>query len=358
MELFNTFVSEEAKSLAREVLDSGFLNQGKMVKQFEQELNKFGLVNPLTVNSCTSGLQIALECCNVREKEVILPAQTFIATGLAVLHAGGIPIFCDINTSGNINTDCIIDLITKKTAAIICVHWGGVPCDLEALSKIGKLYNIPIIEDAAHAFGAESQGKKIGSISDFTVFSFQSIKLLTTGDGGAICPKDPKYIDQIQKLKWFGINKDKMERNFEGDRKNDIAILGGKMHMNDLAAALGIGNIKHITSLLEKRRLIASIYKTEIKNVLHPEVIPYDNPSYWLYTIRVLDRKHLINTLRKNNIPCSVVDRRIDKNSIFNYKRNLPWQEAFDNSQLSIPCHESLKLEDIDKIVKVINSCV
>lgn len=357
MKLFNTFVSEEAKQLVQEVLDSGFLNQGQMVVRFEQALSDFGLENPSTVNSCTAGLHLALECCNVRGKEVILPAQTFIATGLAVLMAGGTPIFVDIELNGNISYNSIKASINENTGAIICVHWGGVPADVIKINELAKENNIPVIEDAAHAFGAEVNGHKVGTISDFTVFSFQSIKLLTTGDGGAICCKNPEHLERIQKLKWFGIDKNNIKRAYEGHRLNDVTEISYKYHMNNIAAALGVGNLPYIKNILQKRRLIADYYRSNIHHVDHPKVNEYDSPSYWLYTIRSYNRKKIIEKLRNRGIECSTVDQRIDNNYVFPTWSYLPEQEIFDLTQLSIPCHEKLTKEDIELVTDTINSC-
>lgn len=347
MNLFTSHISEESKALVKEVLDSGFVNQGPMVKRFENELSLYGLKNPITVNSCTAALHIALECCEVKGKEVILPAQTFVATGLAVLMAGGIPRFVDIELDGNISSKSVGEAINKKTGAIVVVHWGGKPCNMFNVGEITEK-SIPLIEDAAHAFGATYYDHLIGngSFSTFTCFSLQAIKMLTTGDGGIICSHSSNYIDQIQKMKWFGINKNELRRNPEGDRSNDIDSLGYKYNMNDIEAAIGIGNLHDLDWRLKKRTNIAQKYN----EALGKQTRQHIKSSNWLYTILAnnkKDRSKLIHNFRRAGINVGVVDTRIDKNSVFEFNPNLKNQELFDEIQLCIPIHEHLTESEI-----------
>lgn len=360
MELFNTYISKESKKLVQQVLESGFINEGIIVRNFERALSKYGLVNPITVNSCTSALHIALLCCNVKGKEVILPAQGFISTGLAVLMAGGIPRFVDIDENGNILVEEIAKVINHNTGAIIVVHWGGIPCDIIKINKLSQYYEISVIEDAAHAFGARACGQLIGNISDYTCFSLQAIKFLTSGDGGIICTKHPDKIDLIKKLKWFGINRNEIERNYLGERCNDVGVLGYKYNMNDITAAIGLGNLHSVDWRLKVRRDIAERYQNEIKwPIMSPATFPPDKPSYWLYTIKVKKRNEFILAMNSAGIPTSVVDRRIDKHSIFKQTPQqqslLVGQEWFDNHQISIPIHEQLCDDDVNHIIDTIN---
>lgn len=359
MDFFNTYVSEEAKINVNEVLNSTWLNEGKFVKKFENALNlDFGLVNPLTVNSCTSALHLSLICSNVTlGDEVILPAQTFIATGLAVLMAGAKPIFADIDPqTGNICKNSIIEKISNKTKAIIPVHWGGNPCDVKSINEIASENNLTVIEDAAHAFGASIEGKPVGSLSDITCFSFQAIKFLTTGDGGLICVKDDALYNQIKRRKWFGFDKSNLTRKFEGDRDCLINELGFKYHMNDIAAAIGLGNLVGAKERLNKRRSIANLYSNALSKIDGVKLLKKNGePSNWLYTILVENRIEFIKKMKSKNIPVSVVDRRIDVNPIFGgITFNLNGQEYFDEHQISLPIHEALSIEDIDFIIATI----
>ena len=206
MDFFNTYISPKAIEYATDVLKSGWISEGKKVREFESALTRsLGLRNPVAVNSGTSALHLALAISGVkRGDEVILPAQTFVATGLAIKMQDAIPIFADIDPlDGNISPKSIEERVTDCTRAIMPVHWGGYPCDMNEINSIASRYNISVIEDAAHALGATYNGEPIGSISRFTVFSFQAIKHLTTGDGGALCCIDEKDA-KLFETEWRG----------------------------------------------------------------------------------------------------------------------------------------------------------
>lgn len=361
MEFFNTHVSDDAIDHLIKVLRSTWLNEGMYVKAFEEKLSTdFGLLNPLTLNSCTSALHLSLVCAGIKNgDEVILPAQTFIATGMAILMAGAKPIFADIDPlTGNLNPDKIQEKITERTKAIIAVHWGGFPCDMTKIHEVAKQFNLEVIEDAAHAFGASINNVPIGAISKYTCFSFQAIKFITTGDGGLICTTDLEAYEKLKRRKWFGFGKANTIRTEEGDRERNVTELGFKYHMNDLAASIGLGNLVNAKSRLAYRFHIAKLYKTAFFNfdgitLLEPK--PFVNHSYWLFTMLVKDRKNFISSMKSKSIPVSVVDRRIDVNPVFGtIASDLVGQEYFDENQISIPIHEALSNEDIDTIINSI----
>lgn len=353
IKLFHTYISPQAKNYVNQVMDSGYLNQGKFVEQFESELkDRFDIHNLLTVNSCTSALHMALEHVGVRGREVILPAQTFIATGLAVIMAGGVPVFTDIDDNGNLDPEAVFSNITSKTACIIAVHWGGLPARVLDLPT-----SIPVIEDAAHALGATLNGIPVGNISEYTCFSFQAIKFLTTSDGGAIAYNNPLIGDDLRRMRWFGIDKATMQRTLQGDRDVSVEQVGFKYHMNDFCASMGLGNLCGIDLRLARRRNIANFYLSElfsVEKIRLPTLYHKVEPSWWLFTVRVEDRDSFITHMAQHDIECSVVDRRIDRNPVFGGLRDLPRQELFDQHQVSIPCHEGLNDDDVSRIVQAI----
>ena len=205
MDFFSTTISDKSIEYVNQVLTSTMISAGKRSDLFEEKLNlKFGFPNPVTLNSGTVTMRLALIAAGIKEgDEVILPAQTFVATGHVIIQCGAKPIFADINLDGNISVESIKQKITEKTKAIIPVHWGGYPCDMDEINQLAKEHNLIVIEDAAHALGAKYKGKNIGTISDFTSFSFQAIKHLTTGDGGLLtCLKesDSKFIKRLRDL--------------------------------------------------------------------------------------------------------------------------------------------------------------
>ena len=237
---FSTTISEKAKSNVLETLNDGRISAGKKADLFEEKLMEYGLLNPVTTNSGTVTMHLALNAAGIGNgDEVIIPAQTFIATGLVVLYCGAKPVFADINLNdGNISVESIKSKITKKTAAIIPVHWGGYPCDMDEINKIAKEHDLCVIEDAAHAFGSKYKNQLIGSISRFTSFSFQAIKHLTTGDGGALCCKNEIDHEIVKRLRWFDIDRDNSKVGVLGEREYDAINVGYKYHMNDIAASM------------------------------------------------------------------------------------------------------------------------
>ncbi len=359
--IFNTYIDKNAAKIVKHTLDSTFISEGKAVKEFEAALsNKLGWINPLTVNSGTSALHLALATIGIKGgDEVIIPPQTFIATGLAVLYQGAKPVFADIDyMTGNIDTESIKSKITQKTKAIIPVHWGGYPCDMDEILKIAHEYNLIIVEDAAHALGAEYKKKPIGSISPLTCFSFQAIKHVTTADGGAICFKDKNLYQKAFRLRWFGIDRDKDKSSILGERQYNLHEIGFKYHMNDYEASLGLANLESINKRLRKRRKIAKQYRESLGKISGIKLFDYrqDRESaYWLFGMHVEKRNDFIKAMKSKNITVSVVHQGIDRNDIFGgLRKDLPNQRLFDKTQIHIPVHEGLTPPQVQYIINSI----
>ena len=347
--VFNTYIHPEANNLVQKVLSSGFISEGALVKEFEKKLqDNFGLLNPIALNSGTTALHLALVLAGIGEgDEVIIPAQTFVATGLVVLQQNAKPVFADVEyETGNILYQSIVEKITERTKAIIPVHWGGYPCDMDAINAIAKKHNLFVIEDAAHALGATYKGKPIGSVSDFTCFSFQAIKHLTTGDGGAISCKNENVFNEGMTKRWFGIDRKNSVPTILGERKYDISQLGYKYHLNDYAAALGLANTCGFFERLEQRRKVAALYTEQLANVPGITLFSYEKDrvsSFWLYGFHVENREAFITKMKDRGITTSVVHQRIDRNSIFGgLKNDLVNQARFDATQIHIPIHDDI----------------
>lgn len=361
--LHSTTITQQGIDNVLETLKTTHVSAGKKAQEFENLLsNKYGFPNPVTVNSGTVTMRLSLIAAGVGPgDEVILPAQTFIATGHVILQCGAIPVFADINTyDGNISIESIKEKISDKTKAIIPVHWAGYPCDLDEINQIAKERDISVIEDAAHAFGSKYKGEWIGNISDFTSFSFQAIKHLTTGDGGLITCKDLEKSKLIKRLRWFDIDRENSEASILGEREYDATNIGFKYHMNDIAASLGIGNLSQIDTKLSRIKQISSIYNTELSEVSGLKLMDYKEDresSYWLFPLIVERRIDFINKLKEKNIPTSVIHLGIDKNTIFGGKRmDLINQRYFDDNQIHIPIHADLTDKDVELITNTIKS--
>ena len=356
--IFSTYINPNAISKIKKVFNSTFLSEGKLVKDFEDSLSsELGIKNPVAVNSGTSALHLSLILANVRAgDEVILPAQTFIATGSSILQQKAIPVFADIDyKTGNIDVNDIKKKISSKTKAIIVVHWGGYPCDMDKISEIGKENKIAIIEDAAHALGASYKKTPVGAISDFTCFSFQAIKHITTGDGGAVACKNIEKSKEAKIKRWFGIDRENSKQSKLGERIFDINDLGYKYHMNDFSAALGLMNLQGFKDRLTHRLKLAKIYKSSLSNIDGIELFNYKldrQSSYWLFGFHVENRLSFIEALKSKGIIASVIHQGIDRYSIFKkYKNNLENQRRFDKTQIHIPIHDCLTLEQANFIV-------
>ena len=363
MNFFHTHISTRARELADETLRSGWVSEGRMVRRFETEMTaRLGLANPVAVNSGTSALHLALSVAGIgRGDEVILPAQTFVATGLAVLMLGAKPVFSDIEpTTGNIDAGAIEREVTDRTRAVIPVHWGGYPCDLDAVNTVAVRHGAAVIEDAAHALGAAYRDRPVGAVSRFTAFSFQAVKHLTTGDGGALCCTLDADARAARACRWFGIDRDASSPTILGERNYDISTLGYKHHMNDLAAAVGLGNLEDFTTRLARRRENGRRYREGLEGVpglALPASEQDRTHAYWLFTVLVDRREDLIRMLGARGIPASVVHLRIDRNSIFGGRRDdLPGQAEFDRRQVSLPVHEGLTDEEIGSVIDAVRS--
>ena len=359
--IFNTYIHPSAADKISAVLASTFLSEGKLVKEFEATLShELGLLQPVTLNSGTSALHLAVILAGVQPgDEVICPAQTFVATGSTILQEKATPVFADIQyETGNICPKSIENKITERTRAIIVVHWGGYPCDLDEIHRLARKYNLMVIEDAAHAIGAAYQGKPIGAISDFTCFSFQAIKHITTGDGGALCCLTDDRARQAVVRRWLGIDRANAQPSVLGERQYDITQVGYKYHLNDYAAALGLANLTGFKERLKQRRRYAEMYAAGLSQV--PGIRLFETRSdrqsaYWLYGFHVERRPDFIRALKGRGVTTSVIHQRIDRNSVFGgVHSDLVNQARFDQTQIHIPMHDALTDKQVNYIIDAI----
>ncbi len=272
-------------------LKSGWLTTGPKTKLFEKEFASYiGVRNALAVNSCTAGLHLALLACGIKPgDEVILPTMTFAATANVVIHCGAKPVLADVGDDLNIKISEIERLITPKTRAIIPVHFAGQPCAMAEITALAKKHNLVVIEDSAHAVGATYRGKKIGTISPVTVFSFYPTKNMTTGEGGMVCTEDDELAEKIRILSLDGISKDAWKRyRKEGSWYYQILYPGFKYNMTDIQAAIGLCQLKKLDSFLAQRKHYAQIYTDAfrfVSEIILPPVASHSTHSWHLYVI-------------------------------------------------------------------------
>ncbi|GAB4392163.1 MAG: DegT/DnrJ/EryC1/StrS aminotransferase family protein [Gammaproteobacteria bacterium] len=366
---------ESALSQVRNVLESGYINEGQQVADLTAQMREILENQQLTlVNSCTSALTLALKIAGVGPgSNVITTPVTCVASNSPIINLGGKIIWADITPhNGSLDPDDVIKKITPSTKAVLCVAWAGIPGDLDRLYQICKQHKVPLILDAAHAFGATYQGQQVNHFADFTCYSFQAIKHITCGDGGAIICKHENDFKQAKKLKWFGYDREAVKDasgNWRGQSYDiDIAPgdLGFKFNMNNLSAAIGLSQLKHIKKIMTAHRENAQLYNQIFAEVpfLKPLQAPANSlPSYWVYTLLLNDKKinrdQLLQRLNDEHIAAGVVHIPNNVYSCFEDSHcELPGVEYFASRQISLPVGWWLEAADIKHIAqRVITLC-
>jgi dTDP-4-amino-4,6-dideoxygalactose transaminase len=338
-----------------EVLYSGYVAQGDVVEQFEREFESYiGGGHTLSLNSGTAALHIALILAGVKEgDEVISTALTAEPTNVAIKMVGAKIRWADVDIeTGNISAAAIEKAINQKTKAIIVVDYAGIPVDVKKIQKLSKKYNIPVIQDAAHALGAKYKGKKTGNHFPFTVYSFQAIKHLTTIDGGALQILDKGLYEKGKLIRWFGLDK-KLTR-----MENDITIQGYKYHMNNVNATIGLLQLENIESIVNKYIENGKYLDEQLKGINGVELINYypeTEPSYWFYTLKVENRDGFVKMMAKNEIMASEVHKRNDHHTFLNdFPAKLPNLDLFYSKMVHIPCGWWVTRQDCDKMINLI----
>jgi dTDP-4-amino-4,6-dideoxygalactose transaminase len=382
--LFKVFMSEDVLKPLNNVLMSGQITQGSQVELFETALKEY-IGNPyiLTLNSATAGLTLALRLLKNKDERfnwtgfdeendiVLTPALTCFATTASIL-ANNVNIkWLDVDPeTANIDLNDLKRKLNKNTKVIYLVHWGGGPVDLDGLREIQEYslktfgFKPMIVEDCAHAFGAEYNGGKIGgkaSEGNICVFSLQAIKHLTTGDGGFITLPNEFLYERCKLLRWYGIDRDK--RNYKGKDlrlENDIVEYGYKFHMNDISATIGLYNLPHMNEILRKNRANAAYFDEHLKNVAGIQVMNKNtkcNSAYWLYSIRVLNGKkqEFMDKMKEAGVMTSQVHNRNDINScVKEFQEPLLNLDLLEQELVCIPVGWWLSEKDISYLVELI----
>ena len=362
--MFYPHVSELAKKSVMEVLDTRWIGQGPKVKLFEESFSKkFASKLPaIAVGSGTDALHLSYILAGLKSgDEVIAPVFTCTATNIPFLYMGIKILFADIDPDTmNIDINHVAQLMNKNVKAIICVHYGGLPCDMDELQNIADKWSVPIIEDAAHAVGAKYKGSTIGSISDFTMFSFQAIKHITTGDGGMLIIKNKELIDQAERVRWFGIDRNAKQA---GIWENDITEIGYKYQMTDIAAAMGIASLQEFDAVSSLRKRLFKVYSDELAGYDRVKIIGNDfddrEHAAWLFTIIVDNRYKLQEKLRDNKIESNQVHFRNDRYSIFKDftdGKNFPNMDQIEDKYLVLPLHTMMNENDVRRVCSIIKS--
>ena len=357
-------INEDDINAVVEVLKSDFLTTGPKVAEFEQKFAEYvGAKYAVAVSNGTAALHIACLSAGIKEGDVVITSpNTFAASANCALYCGATPVFVVIDpVTYNIDCKSIEQLITDKTKAIIPVHYTGQPCDMDEIHRIADKYNLLVIEDAAHAVGAEYKGKKIGGLSDMTEFSFHPVKHITCGEGGIVTTNDEKLYEKLKLYRTHGItrNPDEMSQ-YDGAWYYEQIGLGYNYRITDFQSALGMSQLKRIETFLKRRREIADKYNQAFQNmdgITIPKQLKDTNSAWHLYVIQVDKsiRRQMFDFLRENNIGVNVHYIPV---YTFPYYREHGYRdvkcehaEALYESIISLPMYYGLKDEEQDYVI-------
>jgi perosamine synthetase len=359
--LFYPHIPKKAKEYVCDTLSGRWIGQGPKVDLFEARFRaQFELAGPcLATGSGTDALHLAYLLAGIKAgDEVLCPLFTCTATNIPLLYIGAKPVFVDVDPATlNMSVADMRRKVTDKTKAIVCVHYGGLPCDMEEIWALGKELGIPVIEDAAHALGAKYDGVFIGSVSEYTMFSFQAIKHLTTGDGGLLVLADPSQLGLAQRLRWFGIDRTDKQK---GIWENDIVDVGYKYQMTDIGAAMGLAGLEEFEETQAYRRMLYRRYVDNLRGCADVRIV--DDFSHrkehgaWLFTVLVEDRMGCQLKLRSERIESGQTHYRNDRYSVFGCKDPFPGMDAVDDKYMVLPLHTRVRPEDVDRICAVLKS--
>lgn len=339
--LFKVFLPPEEALLPRlrDVLYSGQISEGQPVYDFEKRFAEFvGLPNVLSFYSGTAALHTALILAGVKAgDDVISTPMTAEPTNMAIRHAGAHVVWADVDPqNGNLTADSISPKLTPRTKAIMVVHYGGVPAPMQAIRRLAGQHGIPVIEDAAHALGARYGSQPIGAGSEYTMFSLQAIKHMTTVDGGMLACKNPDDLAAGRQVRWFGIDRQTPRTEV------DVRVVGYKYHMNNVNATIGLVQLDHIRGVLERHIDNGRFFDQALRGIPGLELCSWDEaaePSYWFYTVLADRRDDLSRYLTERGIGNSLAHRRNDLHSAFADSRcELPGLDRFYSRMLHIPC--------------------
>lgn len=357
--LFHPHIPPKAKQYVCETLDTRWIGQGPKVDLFESTFrSKFRQPGPcVAVGSGTDAIHLAYLLAGIQPgDEVLVPLFTCTATSIPLLYIGARPRFIDVDPKTlNISVEDLRSKISERTKMVVCVHYGGLPCDMNEIHAVAREWGVPVLEDAAHGLGARYDGKPIGSISQFTMYSFQAIKHLTTGDGGMVTFLDAGLEPLARRLRWFGIDRTHKQK---GIWENDIKEVGYKYQMTDIGAALGLAALEVFDETLAHRRKLYKRYVEKLNGLSHVQIVddfsPLKEHAAWLFTILVDRRLECQLKLRSRKIESAQTHYRNDRYSIFPTTESFPRMDEIDDKYLILPLHTKMSVEDVDYICAVL----
>jgi dTDP-4-amino-4,6-dideoxygalactose transaminase len=368
-------VGDEEIAGVVEALRSGWITSGPRTAQFEQQFCQYaGAGHALAVNSCTAGLHLALAALGIGPgDEVITTPLTFCATVNVILETGATPILADIGSDFNIDPAAVARLITLRTRAILPVHMAGLACDMNAIWRLAGEHGLKVVEDAAHAAGTMYQGRRIGSgPSDAVAFSFYATKNLTTGEGGMVTTPSLELEERMRVLCLHGISRDAWDRYTEkGNWYYEVIDRGYKCNMGDMAAAMGLAQLKRLDGMNARRTEIARRYNAafvEMPAVQTPPERADCRHAWHLYILRLnlerltIDRAQFFDEMKRRGIGCSVHFIPIPLHSY--YRKTLELRDPCTRALaeyprlISLPLYSKMTDEDVERVIEAVRDIV
>lgn len=364
-------VEEDDIQTVVDVLKSDYLTTGPKIEEFEKAVSDYtGAKYAVAISNGTAALHAACFAAGIGEgDEVITTPLTFAASANCVLYCGGTPVFADVDAKTyNIDPEDIRRKITEHTKAIIPVHLAGQPCDMDAIHAIAKEHHLVVIEDGAHALGSEYKGKKIGTLSDMTTFSFHPVKPITTGEGGMIVTNDENFYKRLCLFRSHGITRDEslMTRN-EGPWFYQQLELGYNYRMTDIQCALGCSQMKKLDRFLSLRRELVKRYDEAFRsceNIVIPYQLPETNSGWHLYIIQVpnCDRKKVFEELKAEGIGVNVHYIPVYYHPYYQehgyHDVHCSNAEEVYSHIISLPLYPGLTLEQQDEVIAKVKKCI
>ncbi|MDD4910431.1 MAG: DegT/DnrJ/EryC1/StrS aminotransferase family protein [Candidatus Omnitrophica bacterium] len=352
-------IGREEINEVEKVFVSRWLGLGAWTLRFEEELKRFlGADNAIAVNTGTTALHLALDSIGINKgDEVIVPSLTFAASAQAIIAAGARPVFCDIEEDTfNMDVGDMQRRISARTRAVMPVHYGGLACDMDRILEISREKGIRVVEDAAHAFGSSYKGKKIGSFGDVTCFSFDPIKNITCGEGGAVVTVDKELMQVMYKKRILGIDKDTWSR-YKHKREwfYNVTTSGYRYHMSNINAAIGLVQLRKIEGFIDRKKQIVQRYDNEFRGIADILLLKrdYAETAPFNYVLRVKrERDRLIEFLKERGIDSGVHYIPNHIQPFFEpYKSVLPVTEMVWQEMLTLPLYSEMSEEDLNKVV-------